>query len=298
MARTHLPPFAPITDLLPTDPAWPACLGELSYPPERLRVAGTMPGLDRAVAIVGTRRVTRDGADIAHRLAVDLARAGCVIVSGGAEGIDAAAHRGGLEAEGPGIVVLAGGVLRPFPRAHAPLFARIAETGAVVSEIDDHEDPRAGRFLARNRLIAALARVTVVVQAPVRSGALNTACHARDLRRPVLAVPWTIDDPHGAGANGLLARGYARACRGADDVLEALTGRPSLPAVRRRPSKSPDLEPDARAVLAVLGRRAAYVDDLVRLTGLPAARVQMTLTTLTLFGLVVPDDRGAFRRTG
>lgn len=289
------PPSAPIRDFDPSDPGWPACLAELSEPPTRLRVSGSMPFLDRAIAIVGTRRATREGLALAHRLARDLGRAGCVIVSGGAEGIDAAAHRGALDAGALGIVVLAGGLLRPFPRAHAALFARIAENGAALSEADDLEDPRRHRFLARNRLIAALARVVVVVQAPARSGALGTAAHARDLRRPILALPWTVDDPHGEGTNALLARGHARACRGADDVLEVLTGRPAI-RVRRPPAAGPELEPDARAVLDALRPRASYVDEIVRSTGLPPARVQTTLTTLTLLGLALPDDRGAFRR--
>jgi DNA processing protein len=283
-------------DFDPADPAWPDCLEELPDPPRRLRVAGHLPFLDRAIAIVGTRRASADGLALARRIARDLSLAGCVVVSGGAEGIDAAAHEGALEGGGLGIAVLAGGLARPFPRAHAPLFERIAENGAVVSEADDDDDPRAHLFLARNRLIAALARAVIVVQAPVRSGALSTAAHARALGRPLLCVPWAIGDARGEGGVALLASGAARACRDAADVIEAVTGEPRPRAARASRARAPQLDGDQRVIWEALRASPAHVDELVRTTGLPAARVQITLTTLTLMGMAEPDDRGAFRR--
>lgn len=295
--RTHdLSLAASAFDFHPQDPAWPECLGELSDPPARLRVAGTLPFLDHSVAIVGTRRCTADGLAIAHRIARDLARAGLVVISGGAEGIDAAAHEGALEGDGLGIAVLAGGLARPFPRRHAPLFARIAASGALISEANDDDEPRRHLFLGRNRLIAALARAVIVVQAPLRSGALSTAAHARKLGRTLFAVPWTLDDPHGEGCVSLLAGG-ARACRDAGDVIEAITGeRPKLARAKR--SAREVLDDAQRTVLEALRKPASYVDDIVRATGLTAPEVQMTLTTLTLLGLASPDERGAFRRNG
>jgi DNA processing protein len=281
-------------DLDPSQPSWPRALDDLEVRPTRLRVAGALPPLDRAIAIVGTRRASEDGLAIAARLAAELAAEGATVISGGAEGVDAAAHRSALEAGGPGIVVLAGGLARPYPRAHAPLFARIANHGAVISEAPDHVDPRPHAFLARNRLIAALARATVVVQAPLRSGALSTAAHARRLGRTVLAVPWALGDPRGEGCVALLADG-APACRDARDVLRAIgapTARPRRAGALRctRP-----LGEDPRAVLAALRGRPAHVDDLVSVTGLPAARVQIALTELLLLGLAAPDPSGAYR---
>lgn len=282
-------------DFLPDDPAWPACLDELPDPPPRLRVAGHLPFLDRAVAVVGTRRASADALDLARRMGRDLARAGFVVVSGGAEGIDAAAHEGCLEGGGLGIAVLASGLARPYPRGHAGLFDRIASAGAVISEAADGDDPRAHTFLARNRLIAALARVVVVAQAPARSGALSTAAHALELGRPLFAAPWSPFDPRGEGNLALLARRDARICRDADDVIEAITGDRRR---TRRPRRAPALrlDDDQRVIIEALRARPSHVDDLVRATGLSAARVQTTLTTLTLLGLAAPDERGGFRR--
>lgn len=283
-------------DFLPDDPAWPACLDELANPPARLRVAGQLPFLDRAVAIVGTRRASPDALELAWRMGRDLARAGLVVISGGAEGIDAAAHEGCLDGGGLGIAVLASGLARPYPRGHARLFERIAAAGAVISEAADDADPRAHAFLARNRLIAALARAVVVAQAPARSGALSTASHALELRRPLFALPWSATDARGEGNLGLLVRGDARLCRDADDVVEAITGEPRRPRRAARRASSPRLDDDQRAIIEALRARPSHVDELVRATGLSASRVQTTLTTLTLLGLAAPDERGGFRR--
>lgn len=220
------------------------------------------------------------------------------MISGGAEGIDAAAHRGALDVGGPTVVVLAGGLGRPFPRAHAPLFREIAERGAVLSEAADDHDPRPFEFLARNRLIAALARAVVVVQAPARSGALSTAAHARRLGRPVLAVPWSLRDPRGEGCVALLASG-ARVCRNAHDVLAAIgivSQRESRSNPRcRSPVLRAALEPDERAVLEVIRARPAQVDEIVRALELDVSRVQVALTGLLVRGLAAPDDRFAYR---
>ena len=283
-------------DLSPEDPSWPPGLADLDDAVPRLRVAGRLPFLDRAVAIVGTRRATPDGLGLAREVSRSLAGHGWVIVSGGAEGIDAAAHEGALEGGWATVAVLAGGLGRPFPRQHAPLFERIAAGGAVLSEVDDDEAPQPHRFLSRNRIIAALSRAVLVVQAPARSGALSTAAHARRLGRPVFAVPWAVGDLHGAGGNSLLAARTAWACRGADDLVQALTGgRLSVVAPARR--ARPRLDPDARAVFACVDARGVHPDAIAHQTGLPASKVKAALTTLTLLGLIAPDLLGRHHRT-
>ncbi|MCA9531192.1 MAG: DNA-processing protein DprA [Myxococcales bacterium] len=287
--------------LSPADAAYPAGLRDLDRAPERLRVAGALPSFDRAVAVVGTRASDADAHDFAFSLGAGLARLGCPVVSGGAYGIDAAAHEGALDAGGVTVAVLATGFGRAYPRRHAPLFERIvAEGGALVTEVDDDTPPRPGRFLARNRLIAALGAATVVVQAPLRSGARSTAAHARSLGRPVLAVPAAPWDPRGAGCLAELRAG-AHLCADPHDVLELGLGEPrarsrsaeraSRPAASAAPASHPD--PAARAVLAALGGRPRHIDELAEATRLTAAELSRTLVLLTLEGLV--RDRGGGR---
>ncbi|MFW6023278.1 MAG: DNA-processing protein DprA, partial [Myxococcota bacterium] len=209
-------PAAPF-EIGPAEPRWPRELGDLRDPPPVLHVAGDPPPWPRAVAIVGTRRADDDALEFTHRLAGELARAGCTVLSGGARGIDAAAHEGALEQGGCTVAVLATGLQRAYPPQNAGLLAEVARRGALVSETADCE-PHRGRFLGRNRLIAALARVVVVVQAPYKSGALSTAAHARRLGRPLLAVPASPWDIRGEGSLALLAQG-AGICTRAPDVL-------------------------------------------------------------------------------
>lgn len=283
-------------DLSRADSVWPACLDELAKPPLKLRVAGALPYLDHAIAIVGTRRASPHGLTVAHQMAHELATAGYVVISGGAEGIDAAAHEGALACQGLSIAVLAGGLARPYPRAHTPLFERIAEHGAVLSEAEDDDEPRRHLFLARNRLIAALARAVVVVQAPLRSGALSTALHARKLGRPVLALPWAVGDVRGEGGLALLAEGQARLCRGATDIIEVVSGeRPK--ETKRRSKPLPILDVDPTAIVDALTSEPMHVDELVARTGLPVARIRTILTTLVLMGEVGADEQGGFFRT-
>lgn len=169
-----------------------------------LRVEGVLPALGGAVAVVGARAATRAGLEAAWAFGHALAQAGRAVISGGALGIDASAHRGALAARGAGTVaVLGSGLDRLYPTRNRPLFSEIAAApgGAVVSPFEDAAPPRPGRFLARNRVIAALADATVVVEAGTRSGALATARAARELGRLVLAVPGS------PGTDALVARG-------------------------------------------------------------------------------------------
>ncbi len=258
---------------------YPARLRVLGDVPKKVWLRGALPSRP-AVAIVGTRRASREALAFTERLALELGRAGVPIVSGGAEGIDAAAHRGALEA-GVATVVVHGTSLRDlYPPRHRRLFLQILEAGgAWLSETPIGAPALGFRFLRRNRLIAALAELVVVVQAPARSGALSTARFARALDRPVLAVPAAPWDPRGAGTLALLADG-ARMCRAPVDVLELL-GLPGIPI--DPPRAEPALgSPDAELVLAALLDAPTHVDDLVARTSLPAARVSVALVELSI----------------
>jgi DNA processing protein len=283
--------------LRPDDADWPRALDDLDPAPERLRIAGRLPDLDRAVAIVGTRAAETEALDFAYDLAGDLSRAGCPIVSGGARGIDAAAHEGALAAGGTTVAFLATGLRVPYPPEHRDLFARIVANGAIVSEHGDDTPPRAGRFLERNRLIAALARAVVVVQAPARSGALSTAAWAARLERAVFVVPQAPWEPRGAGCLALLARGAA-VCTRARDVLSVAAPEPrgTVPGPVRKSENtkdSSDLDADGRRVLDAIGARARYVDEVVRRSAIPVDRVQRALLGLLLLGEI--EERGPGR---
>jgi DNA processing protein len=220
------------------------------------------------------------------QLAAALAERGLTIVSGGAFGIDQSAHRGALAADGLTVAVLAGGISYGYPRGHAALFAAIAAQGLLVSECPPDHGPTRPGFLIRNRIIAALGRGTVVVEAALRSGALNTARHARDLGRPVMAVPGPVTSEQSAGCHELIREYGAMCVTGGRDVLEhlepAVTGTGDGP--RRGPAVDRDrLDPVATAVLeqvparggrgpAVIAVRAGVdLDTAVRQLGLLAA---------------------------
>ena len=262
-------------------------------PPSTLRVLGTLPAFKEAIAIVGTRVADDEALAFSHDLAADLASQGHTIVSGGALGVDAAAHRGALSVNGPTVVVLPTGFSPPFPIEHRALFREVLERGgALITEQPDTCPARAGTFLARNRIIAALADRVVVTQAPLRSGALSTAAEARRLEKPVFAVPHAPWEGRGAGFIELVRLG-ARICTSPRDVL-------SLPALKR-PSElksEPErggilgdfegLDDGARAILVALGRRAKHADTL-------ATDLRMSLPSL-LTGLLELELAGRLER--
>ena len=265
-------------------PGWPAALEHLSQVPRSLWVLGPLGLEDIAagVAIVGCREASIAGREIARRLAADLTEAGAVVISGMARGIDSAAHQGALEAGGRTVAVLGSGVDVVFPPRNAALHAAIALAGAVVSEDPPGTEAAPWRFPRRNRIIAALARVVVVVEAGERSGALSTARHAADLGREVMAVPGSIVSPQSVGANRLVRDGAAPVLEAAD-VLAALPG-------LVRAGAAPGLESVADAadggVLRLLGGCPAALDDLVAASGRPAAEVAAEVTALELRGLL------------
>ncbi|MBX3247613.1 MAG: DNA-processing protein DprA [Myxococcales bacterium] len=277
--------------LTPDAPGWPRALDDLSQAPAELHVRGTLP-TGRAVAIVGTRAPDPQARDFAHTLAAALAREGVVVVSGGALGIDAAAHRGALSAGGRTVAVLANGVERAYPPEHAPLFAEIAAQGALAAEVR-HAAPTAARFVGRNRIIAALAEATIVVQAPARSGALSTAAAARRLGRFVFAVPASPWDRRGAGCAALL-RGTALPCSHPNDVLATLDLPVAREAVHHRRHGSRHLSADAACALAAMSAVPRDRDALADATGLDLPRLQLALLELLLAGEVVERRDGGF----
>lgn len=265
--------------------------------------------------MVGSRAASPYGLEQAHRLAGDLARLGLVVVSGLARGIDAAAHRGALDAGGRTVAVIPSGLDAIAPRHHRGLAAEIAGRGTLVSEWA-HGDPRGpGVFVQRNRLIAALAGVTVVVEAAEGSGALTTAGFAKRLGRPVLAVPGDVDRETARGCHALLRRG-AHLCERAADVLDALGDRsraraasatsPATRASARRAHAALSLPsmlslhtgtPEAR-LLAALGREPATVDTLAARAGLTVAETLSGLLSLQWAGIASPRPGQRWQRDG
>ncbi|HUA71968.1 MAG TPA: DNA-processing protein DprA [Solirubrobacteraceae bacterium] len=231
------------------DPAYPAGLRALAAPPAVLHVAGGAVDLlgGESVAIVGSRRASPYGLDVARSLGRGLAISGITVVSGMALGIDSAAHAGALEAGGPTVAVLPGSADQPYPPGKRALYRRIATSGAVVSELGPGADVWRWMFPARNRIIAALAALTVVVEASERSGALVTARLARGIGRPVGAVPGRVTTPQATGPNCLLAGG-ACVVRGPQDILDHLfgVGERTVRASRRQPPS--ELQPLLTAI--------------------------------------------------
>lgn len=253
------------------DADYPAGFEDLADPPATWYVRGRWPLSGAAVAIVGSRAATAYGRAVARRLAIDLGVQGVAIVSGLARGIDAAAHLGALEADGVTVAVLPGGVEPVVPPGHAALAERILERGALGAERPSGEPAFRGRFIERNRLIAALARVTVVVEAAPKSGALSTAAAARRLGRPVLAVPGDVDRETSRGCHRLIREG-ARVCEDAGDVLAALGAGAAEDGAMAR-------------LRAALGPAPATVEALARAAGLAPRAAAALLVRLAWSGL-------------
>lgn len=277
--------------------AYPARLAELEAPPAVLHVAG---GLERflaladgaTVAVVGARRPSPYGIDVARSLARGIAAAGVTVVSGMALGIDAAAHRGALDADGRTVAVLAGAAERAYPARARSLHRRIQAVGAVVSELPPGTESRRWMFPARNRLIAALAGLTVIVEARAGSGALVTARHARELGRQLGAVPGRVTSPLARGPHQLLCEG-ARLVQGPEEVLDGLFGAdPS-----RRPSEPPGgrlaLPPDLQALLDALAEGHGAAAALAQ-AGLDADRGLAALAALELAGRIRHEPGGRY----
>jgi len=255
--------------------------------------AGLLDGLEPfgTVTIVGARRATSYGREIAYELGRELARAGMVVVSGLAFGIDACAHRGAVEA-GRTIAVLGCGPDVAYPASHRSLWRRICECGLVISEFPPGATPWRWTFPARNRIMAALAGMTVVVEAATRSGSLITTDLAADLGRDLGAVPGPVNSRASAGPNGLLASG-AHVVRDAQDVLDALLG----PGRERIQPTLPDLDPNLEAALAAVEAGNTTCDAVATTTGLSGPAAAAALSRLELLGYLTCTNLGTYLRT-
>ncbi|MGI9824057.1 DNA-processing protein DprA [Agromyces sp. Marseille-Q5079] len=291
--------------LVPSDRDWPTGVDDLGvHAPIGLWVRGrprTLASGGRAVALVGARAATGYGEHMTMEISAGLVERGCTIVSGGAYGIDGMAHRAALASDGTTVAFLAGGVDRFYPMGHDALLQRIVETGAVVSELPCGASPTKWRFLQRNRLIAAASDATVVLEAGMRSGSLNTAGHAAALGRPLGALPGPATSPASAGCHRLMREYDAVCVVDASQVLELAGG-----AVRLGDGETDgglvvgstaDEDHDTVRVLDALSTRSPrHVGDLAQRSGLPAADVMAVLGPLELDGIVAWRGSGWIRR--
>ena len=296
------------------DPAYPRCLLDLEDPPPILYGMGlascwdVLPdgstGLDRAqaagIAIVGSRNPTPQGASNAHDFAQALAQAGLTVVSGMALGVDAAAHAGALQATRADagaiatIAVVGTGLDRVYPKQHRTLAHQITQGGVILSEYHLGTPPLASNFPQRNRLIAGLARGTLVVEAALQSGSLITARMALEQGRDVFAIPGSIHSTQSKGCHALIKQG-AKLVESAQDILEELQFATSTPAVSTR-TEEDKVSPALAALLQALGFDPIGLDGLQARSGLPTPQLQAQLMELELGGLVARLPGGKFQR--
>ena len=290
--------------LLPGDADWPAQLEVLgAQRPWALWVRGSgLPAVAerRSVALVGARSCTAYGERVAAEFAAHITRAGHPVVSGGAYGIDAAAHRGALSVDGVTVAVLACGVDMSYPSAHDALFARIAERGLLVSEAAPGAHPTKPAFLIRNRLIAALSYGTVVVEARLRSGSISTFAHARGMQRVLMAVPGPVDSPESAGTHSLLQADAQLVTSGADVLaFVAPLGDAELELKSGARREWDELSPAERHVHEAMPARAEVsVDSLLDRVQEPMslALVIGALASLAQRGIISEQLDGRWRR--
>ena len=285
------------------DGRFPAALGDAPQPPPALfgrgdhARLGSLRGPEDAVTVVGARRPTAYGRELAESLGRELAVAGLVVVSGMAMGIDSCAHTGALAAGGATVAVLGGGAEVASPARMQRLYGSIVEHGLVLSELPPGTRPMRWTFPARNRIMAALSAMTVVVEARERSGSLITASMAADLGREVGAVPGRVGNATSAGSNALLRDG-AHVIRDGQDVLDSLLGAGALSArVELTAATGPPLDAGLEAALAAVEVGAATADALASAAGLSPGRAAAALARLELLGYVRCDSAGRVERT-
>jgi DNA processing protein len=282
------------------DGLYPGAVRGLGDPPAVLfgrgdpeRLAGL--AAERMVTIVGSRRASSYGREMATTLGRELSSAGLDVVSGMAIGIDSCAHGGALEAGGLTVAVLGCGVDVPYPPRHIRLYEEIVSRGLVIGELPPGTTARRWTFPARNRIMAALSEMTVVVEARERSGSLITAEMAHDLDREVGAVPGRVGSSPAAGTNALLRDG-ASVIRGAEDVLDSMVGVGFEPARSRAP-RGPALEPELARVLSLVEGGSTSADALARASGLGPGPLAAALVQLELAGYLRSDSAGRYERT-
>jgi DNA processing protein len=293
--------------VVPGDDEWAPGLADLAHAGEIQRRGGEPYGLwlrgpghladlmRHSVAIVGSRAATAYGSGIAADLAADLVERGVTVVSGGAFGIDAAAHRGALAAGGPSVGVLACGVDVAYPPANASIFDELAQDHLLVSELPPGAHPTRVRFLARNRLIAAMAQATIVVEAALRSGARNTAGWAVECGRPLMAVPGSVYSRASTAPHLMIRNGQAVLVTNAAEVMELISeaGQHTVPIVRGPQRATDSLSETQLAVFeAVSARRRTSVGEIALAAGVSVPVCLAALTELAAVGLVDGDERG------
>jgi DNA processing protein len=278
--------------VIQSDDNYPALLKQIYDPPIVLYVKGRLLPQDKnGVAIVGSRQTTHYGIETARKLAYQLAYIGVTIVSGGARGIDTAAHQGALNSKGRTIAVMGTGINLVFPAENVELFERIAEAGAVITQFPFNRKADKQSFPIRNRLVAGMTLGTVVVEANLTSGALITARMANDNGRQVFAVPGRVDSPRSKGCHELIKNGGAKLCESAEDILcefeylfpamnrpSALQDEPGLPAF--------SLSPNETAVYSLVEKEEHSIDDVIRRSGLAPSTVSVVLLGLEMKRLI------------
>ena len=277
-----------------SDPAYPRLLREIPDPPPLLYLAGELTGLERPVAVVGSRNATRYGVDTTHALCADLAALGFAVVSGMALGIDAAAHEGALAGGGRTVAVLGSGLGRIYPPQHRRLFDRIAARGAVVSEFPVDAEPEAHHFPVRNRIISGMSLGTVVVEATRNSGSLITARLAAEQNREVFAVPGSVQSFKSTGTHTLIKEG-AKLVENVQDIVAELgpaAGPPDSGPPRLKPHRH--LTGEEAGVLRAIGPYPLHIDELVRKLASDAGTLSGILLQLELKGLVVQQPGKLF----
>jgi DNA processing protein len=293
--------------IVPGDDEWPTGLADLAHAGEIQRRGGQPYGLwlrgpghladlmRHSVAIVGSRAATAYGSGIAADLAADLADRGVTVVSGGAFGIDAAAHRGALTAGGPSVGVLACGVDVAYPAANASIFDQLSQDHLLVSELPPGAHPTRVRFLARNRLIAAMTQATVVIEAALRSGARNTAGWAVECGRPLMAVPGSVYSRASTAPHLMIRNGQAVLVTNAAEVMELISesGQNTLP-LARGPQRATDALSESQLAVfeAVPARRRASVGEIALAAGVSVPTCLAALGELEAAGLVEGDEQG------
>ncbi len=274
--------------VIQSDEEYPASLREIYDPPLVLYVKGSLSPKDKnSIALVGSRQTTHYGLETARKLAYQLAYVGVTVVSGGARGIDTAAHQGAMAAKGRTVCVLGTGINIVFPPENKELFERIAANGAVVSQFPFNRNGDKQSFAIRNRIVAGMTLGTVVVEADLQSGALITSNFATEYGRQVFAVPGRIDSPRSKGCHDLIKKG-AKLCEGAEDILSEFEY--LFPASNRPPSAGEtgvlpalELSENEQRVLDTLRQDDdTSIDEVIRKSGLPSSAVSVALLSLEM----------------